>query len=65
MLEKEDIRLFVDGQQRGRFTYDPQSGKLVFDKMERLGAGKKHSARIVATDEAGNTATERWSFTIR
>jgi hypothetical protein len=58
------VRLLVDGRERSGFSYDSQTDHLVFDKMVRFGKGK-HSVRIVATDESGNTATKRWTFAIR
>lgn len=63
-LQKEDIRLFVDGKEKSSFTYNPKNDRLVFDKMEQFGVGK-HKAKIKATDEAGNTAKRKWTFRFR
>ena len=60
-LTRADVGLYVDGGRRG-FSYDPRS-----DRLERT-TGKlsygKHTVRVSATDEAGNTATKRWSFKV-
>lgn len=70
-LQKRDIRLWVDGVERSNFTYSPGNDRLVFDKGGRLGEGKgrfgegKHAVKIEATDAAGNTATKRWTFSVR
>jgi Tol biopolymer transport system component len=60
-LTKEDIQLWFDGRERG-FSYDPDTDQLSRD-TKGLAAGT-HAVRIVATDEAGNQGTRRWSFKV-
>ena len=60
-LTKADVGLYVDGKRKG-FSYDPRSGRLG-RTTGKLSHGR-HTVRVTATDEAGNTATRRWSFKV-
>lgn len=63
-LEKEDIRLWVDGEEKANFTYKLRNNRLVFNRKGGFDEGR-HTVEIEATDEAGNTATREWTFSVR
>ena len=60
-LAKANITLRVDGKAK-RFSYDPETDRLS-RATKKLSLGR-HTVEIAATDGAGNTATERWSFRV-
>src|SRR5215217_7585181 len=59
-LSQGDIRFALDGQDTTAFSYD--ADRLIYDSR-RLSVGK-HTARVTATDDAGNSATRTWTFTV-
>ena len=61
-LAKGDIRFVLDGRARSTFAYYPGADRLIYDSG-RLPVGR-HTVRITATDEAGNTSTRTWSFKV-
>lgn len=61
-LSKGDISLYLDGKQRTRFSYDGDTDRLAYTAPKLSYA--KHTARIVAEDAAGNTATKKWTFKV-
>jgi thermitase len=61
-LSQGDIRLFLDGRERSTFSYDASTDHLTYQSV-RLALGK-HTARITATDDAGNIGTKAWTFTV-
>ena len=61
-LSQGDIRFALDGQERSTFSYDAGADRVIFDSG-RLSLGK-HTARITATDDAGNTITRTWTFKV-
>ena len=60
-LTKADIKLYVDGKARA-FAYDPATDRLSA-VSRRLSYGK-HTVRVVATDDAGNSAQETSKFSV-
>ncbi|MEJ7842575.1 MAG: putative Ig domain-containing protein [Rubrobacter sp.] len=60
-LGKSDIKLYVDGRAR-TFAYDPDTDRLS-GVSRRLSYGG-HTVKVVATDEAGNTAVETSRFKV-
>jgi hypothetical protein len=60
-LAKSDIGFFVDGGAKA-FTYDSTTDRLSY-LSGRLPYGR-HTAKVTATDAAGNTTTKSWSFTV-
>jgi hypothetical protein len=54
-LSQANISFYLGGQQRDTFSYDAGTDRLSYNSG-RLSLGK-HTARITATDSAGNTAT--------
>lgn len=62
-LMKSDIRLFVDGNERTSFSYDRVGDRLSYTSTRLSYA--RHTVKIVADDDAGNTAIQRWRFTVR
>lgn len=62
-LDLGDLVLYVDGVQTDGFTYDPATGRLSHVPPKRLGFGE-HTVRALATDEAGNTSTRSWNFSV-
>lgn len=61
-LAKSDIRLFVRGVERKKFSYAPSTGRLSF-KSPRLPYGAT-GVRIVATDDQGKATARSWSFRV-
>ena len=61
-LERNAIHLYVDGSEKMNFTYDPAEDRLRYTSG-RLSFGT-HTARVVATDAAGNTNTQEWRFRV-
>ena len=61
-LMKSDIRLFVDGKEKTSFSYDQVGDKLSYTSA-RL-SYSTHTVKIVADDDAGNTAIQSWRFTV-
>jgi len=61
-LAKGDIRFVMDGRARSTFAYYPGTDRLIYDSGQLLVG--RHTARITATDEAGNTSTRTWSFKV-
>ena len=61
-LQKPDIRLYLDGTQRGAFTYNAETNRLSYTTPTLSFA--RHTVRIVATDEAGNTTSYGWGFKV-
>ncbi|HJQ28686.1 MAG TPA: S8 family peptidase [Rubrobacter sp.] len=62
-LMKSDIHLFVDGKERTSFSYDQVGDRLSYTSTRLSYA--RHTVKIVADDEAGNTAIQSWRFTVR
>ncbi len=62
-LLKDNIRLYVDGRQKGTFSYSAATDRLSY-RSDRLSSGR-HTVRIVATDASRNQGDESWSFVIR
>ncbi len=60
-LRKTDIKLFVDGNRKSRFSYDRQRNRLSYTTTKRL-ANKRHKVKVVARDAAGNIKIRRWAF---
>jgi thermitase len=61
-LSQGDIRFALDGTDRSTFSYDAGADRLIYDSG-RLPLGK-HTARITATDDAGNTVSRTWTFKV-
>ncbi len=61
-LAKRDIRLYLDGKQRTKFSYNRDTDRLAYT-APRLSYAK-HTVKIVAKDAAGNTVAEKWSFKV-
>jgi subtilisin family serine protease len=61
-LAKSNIRLYVDGNSRGAFSYDAATDRLKFTSGT-LAYGR-HTVRIVATDTAGNAGDKSWAFKV-
>ncbi|HET7272799.1 MAG TPA: S8 family peptidase, partial [Rubrobacter sp.] len=62
-LMKSDIRLFIDGREKTSFSYDQVVDRLSYT-TSRLSYAR-HTIKIVADDDAGNTAIKSWRFTVR
>ncbi len=67
-LSREGIRLYLDGSEKSRFSYDPASGKLSY-YVGRTPAYGTHEVRIEAeaSDDQGRSsgsARKRWTFTV-
>lgn len=61
-LRKRQIRLYVDGTKRTRFTYDRRRDRLRYT-TPKLSLGR-HVVKIVARDGAGNYARRSWAFKV-
>jgi thermitase len=61
-LSQGAISFFLDGRERSTFSYDASTDHLTYQSW-RLSLGK-HTARITATDDAGNIGTKAWTFKV-
>ncbi len=62
-LAKSDIKLYFDGRQKGRFSYNRRTDQLTY-RPGRV-ANKLHTVKIVAVDKAGNRTVKVWRFRVR
>jgi thermitase len=62
-LMQSDIRLFIDGKEKTSFSYDQVGDRLSYTSARLSYA--RHTVKIVADDDAGNTAIKSWRFTVR
>jgi subtilisin family serine protease len=62
-LRKGNVVLYVDGRRKSNFSYDSATDRLSYGSG-RLSYGR-HTARIAAADDAGNTGGRAWSFAVR
>ncbi len=64
-LSEDDVKLFLDGQAvaASKFVYDAATDRLTFTPAVALGFGD-HTAKIVATDAQGESATRQWGFKV-
>ena len=62
-LAKSDIKLYFDGQRKGRFSYNRRTDQLTY-RPGRV-AKKRHTVKIVAVDKAGNRTVKVWRFRVR
>lgn len=60
-IPKRNVRVFVNGNPRP-FAYDPSNGRVVVKRVKM--PPRWHVVRVVATDQAGNTASRTWRFRI-
>ena len=61
-VNPESIVMKLDGVEV-EHTYDPSTGKVSYTPSEPLAEGE-HTVFLSASDKAGNTAEQTWSFTI-
>jgi hypothetical protein len=61
-LSRNRIQFFLDGRANSNFTYDASSDRLSY-LSSNLSIGR-HTAKVVATDAQGLTATQVWSFSV-
>ncbi len=61
-LSRDDIKLYVDGRRKTRFSYDRKEDVLS-RASGRLSFGR-HNVRVVARDAAGNVASRTWGFKV-
>jgi thermitase len=64
VLSKSNIRLYVDGRAQSNFFYSGSTGRLLHH-ANPLEPGKRHSAKIIATDPCGGSSSRSWRFTVR
>ncbi len=62
VLEREDVRLYLDGSEIKRFAYRPGSGGLAF-RPQKLSFGR-HNVKIVVEDPQGLKAVRGWTFRV-
>ena len=62
-LQKSNIRFYLDGKERTKFTYNGDTDRLSYT-APRL-SYSKHTVKIVARDGSGNSSVKSWSFTVR
>ena len=61
-LRQGSIKLSLDGNPRSGFSYDAARDRLTYTPS-RLAYGR-HTAEIVAEDDAGNVTTYTWGFKV-
>jgi hypothetical protein len=62
-LNKRDIKLYLDGDKKGDFTYRSGKGLLEFTLENNLSFGK-HTVKVVAEGGQGQKEREKWSFRV-
>ena len=60
MIQKERVKLFVDGDRKRGFSYSARSGDLSFASGPMKDG--RHTVKIKATDPRGSTTSRSWSF---
>ena len=61
-LQKSAVKFYLDGDRKTGFDYDAGTDRLTYD-APRLSTGR-HTARVVAEDEAGNLTPYQWGFKV-
>lgn len=61
-LSKGNIKLYVDGRRKMRFSYDRSTDRLSHTSG-KVSPGY-HKVKVVARDAQGKTATRTWGFKI-
>jgi hypothetical protein len=61
-LSRSNIQFFLDNRAKSSFSYDAGTDRLSY-LSSKLSHGR-HTAKVVATDAQGLTATQAWSFSI-
>ncbi len=61
-LVKGNVKLYVDGRRVTTFSYSASTDRLSYTTKSLSYA--RHTAKIVATDAAGNSVTKTWSFKV-
>ncbi|MDQ3386389.1 MAG: S8 family serine peptidase [Actinomycetota bacterium] len=62
-LSKANIKLFVDGRGKGKFSYNQSTDKLTY-RSGKL-SYRRHAVRVTATDPSGNTTSKAWKFRVK
>ncbi len=63
-LRKSHMKLFVDGKQKERFSYNQRKDTLTFTNGKRMKAGSYHRVKVFVRDTGGKTTTKEWRFKI-
>lgn len=61
-LSEANIKLYLDGKQRGTFNYDANTDRLSYEAPQLSYA--RHMARVSVKDAAGNVGGRSWSFKV-
>jgi hypothetical protein len=61
-LSKGNIKLYVDGKRKTSFLYNVSRDSLTYT-TGRL-AYKRHTVRVVVSDQAGNVEARSWRFSV-
>ncbi len=62
-LGKANIKLYVDGRRKGRFSYNSGTDRLTY-RGGKL-SYKRHTVQVAATDSSGNTIRKTWRFKVK
>ncbi len=62
-LGKANIKLYVDGRRKGRFSYNSGTDRLTY-RSGKL-SYKRHTVQVAATDPSGNTIRKTWRFKVK
>ena len=60
-LTRGNIRLYIDGKPKGRFSYNQRTDRMAYTQGLARGS---HAVRIVAFDKAGNRFVKVWRFRV-
>jgi subtilisin family serine protease len=62
-LGKANIKLYVDGRRKGRFSYNSGTDRLTY-RSGKL-SYRRHTVQVAATDPSGNTIRKTWRFKVK
>lgn len=63
-LLKSHVKLFVDGKQKGSFSYNQRKDLLTFTKQRKMATGSYHRVKVFVRDAGGKTTSKRWKFKV-
>jgi hypothetical protein len=62
-LGKANIKVYVDGRRKGRFSYNSGTDRLTY-RSGKL-SYRRHTVQVAATDPSGNTIRKTWRFKVK
>ena len=63
-LRKSNIKIYLDGKRKKKFSYDRNRDRLKFNVRRKLKVGSYHRVKIVARDAKGLRKVKKWRFKV-